>query len=80
MKLNLLLKTCLCTLTVTLLIFLFSFNRQAAQPLHILVFSKTDGFRHASIEAGKAAFTKMALKKDLLSTSPKTPQNLLLLT
>jgi cytochrome c len=31
--------------------------------LHVLVFSKTDGFRHTSIEAGKAAFQKMAGEK-----------------
>jgi cytochrome c len=29
----------------------------------VLVFSKTDGFRHTSIEAGKTAFTKMATEK-----------------
>ena len=63
MKWNLLLKSCVATLTATLLIILFAFSRQAAQPLHILVFSKTDGFRHASIEAGKVALTKMAAEK-----------------
>jgi cytochrome c len=63
MKWKLLLKTGLLVLSVTLLILVFAFSRQSAQPLHILVFSKTDGFRHASIEAGKAAFKKMAAEK-----------------
>src|SRR5712675_3277617 len=63
MKWKLLLKTGLAVLSVTLLIFIFSFSRQAALPLHILVFSKTEGFRHASIEAGKVAFKKMAAEK-----------------
>ena len=63
MKLKPLLKICLCALTATLLIILFAFDRQVAQPLHILVFSKTEGFHHASIDAGKAAFTKMAAEK-----------------
>ncbi|MEZ4829828.1 MAG: ThuA domain-containing protein [Bacteroidia bacterium] len=31
--------------------------------IHILVFSKTEGFRHESIEAGKAALEKMAKEK-----------------
>jgi cytochrome c len=63
MKLKLFFKSCLITGTAALLIFLFAFNPHTAQPLHILVFSKTDGFRHASIEAGKTAFTKMAAEK-----------------
>ena len=63
MKWKLLLKAGPAMLSITLLILVFSFNRQSARPLHILVFSKTDGFRHASIEAGKVAFTKMATEK-----------------
>ena len=63
MKLKLLLKGKLTILIATLLIFVSAFSRQSAPPLHILVFSKTDGFRHASIEAGKAVFTKMATEK-----------------
>lgn len=43
-----------------LLVGLFSFNDSGQQPLKILVFSKTDGYRHESIEAGKAALKKMA--------------------
>ena len=46
-----------------LLVGLLSFQRSAQQRLRVLVFSKTDGFRHASIDAGKAAFTKMADRK-----------------
>ncbi len=34
-----------------------------AKPPKVLVFSKTAAFRHASIEAGKAAFQKMAKEK-----------------
>src|SRR5215469_16543689 len=34
-----------------------------AQTPRVLVFSKTEGFRHASIDAGKAAFAKMATEK-----------------
>ena len=63
MKLSLLPKVFLSALTTTLLIFLLAFDRQSAGPLHFLVFSKTEGFRHASIEAGKAALTKMASEK-----------------
>jgi cytochrome c len=63
MKLNRLHKISLSTLSVTLLILLLAFKPRGAQPIHILVFSKTDGYRHASIEAGKAAFTKMAAEK-----------------
>lgn len=40
----------------------FSFNRLCAQQ-RVLMFSKTDGFRHASIEAGKKAFAQMATEK-----------------
>ncbi|ACU61844.1 ThuA domain-containing protein [Chitinophaga pinensis] len=35
-----------------------------AQTLRVLVFSKTEGFRHSSIEPGKAAFSKMAAEKN----------------
>src|SRR4029078_4559823 len=63
MKLSLLPKVFLSALTTTLFMFLLAFERQSAGPLHFLVFSKTEGFRHASIEAGKAALTKMASEK-----------------
>ncbi|MEY4935378.1 MAG: hypothetical protein RIS64_1737 [Bacteroidota bacterium] len=51
------------------LLFLVFFGAFAAQifaqsPVYqILVFSKTEGFRHASIAAGKTALTKMAAEK-----------------
>ncbi|MCF6403081.1 ThuA domain-containing protein [Chitinophaga filiformis] len=35
-----------------------------AQSLRVLVFSKTEGFRHSSIIAGKEAFSKMAAEKN----------------
>jgi len=47
--------------TIALVVFVSGANL-FAQP-HVLVFSKTDGFRHASIESGKAAFKKMADEK-----------------
>jgi cytochrome c len=45
-----------------LMAFACSLGLAVAQP-RVLVFSKTDGFRHASIEAGKTAFQKMAADK-----------------
>src|SRR4051812_37403017 len=51
-------------LTAFGLISLFAFNVKTEQAvLRVLVFSKTEGFRHASIEAGKKAFLKMAEEK-----------------
>lgn len=41
----------------------FSFFQNFAQSARILVFSKTAGFRHASIEAGKAALWQMGRDK-----------------
>ena len=38
-------------------------NTGYAQSSRVLVFSKTVGFRHASIDAGKAALSKMAAAK-----------------
>src|SRR5687767_10450812 len=46
-----------------ILLILLSFSRPSEPRSRILVFSKTDGFRHTSIEAGKAAFKKMADEK-----------------
>ncbi len=43
--------------------YFFAFNRARFEKPRVLVFSKTDGFRHASIEAGKPAFDKMAAEK-----------------
>jgi cytochrome c len=42
----------------------FSFTSLNAQSPRVLLFSKTEGFRHASIEAGKTAFSKMAAEKN----------------
>lgn len=44
----------------------FSAITASAQTLRVLVFSKTEGFRHNSIEAGKVAFLKMAAEKNFL--------------
>jgi len=41
----------------------WSFNNTAPATGKVLVFSKTDGFRHTSIEAGKKALTLMASQK-----------------
>jgi len=45
------------------LLALFSFSAPLQNKNRVLVFSKTDGFRHTSIEAGKAALKKMADEK-----------------
>ena len=52
------------TLTIALLATLFAANTLTAQTQRVLVFSKTEGFHHASIDAGKTAFTKMAVEKN----------------
>ncbi|HEY8917049.1 MAG TPA: ThuA domain-containing protein [Chitinophaga sp.] len=49
------------TLALSLLLFLA--NTLHAQTQRVLVFSKTEAFRHPSIDAGKAAFSKMAAEK-----------------
>lgn len=41
----------------------FTFSTPLPELPRVLVFSKTDGFRHSSIEPGKAAFQKMATEK-----------------
>jgi cytochrome c len=46
-----------------LLMALFSFDLPMQTRSKILVFSKTEGFRHASIQAGKAALKKMGEEK-----------------
>jgi cytochrome c len=63
MKLPAVLKNGLYGLSIVFLLFLFAFNRARFEKPRVLVFSKTDGFRHASIEAGKPAFEKMAAEK-----------------
>ena len=49
--------------TMLLLSFLFGFKKVDFEKSKVLVFSKTEGFRHASIDAGKAAIEKMAAEK-----------------
>ena len=61
MKLPALLKKGFYGLAIGSLTLLFGFNR--AEKPKVLVFSKTEGFRHQSIEAGKSAFEKMAAEK-----------------
>jgi cytochrome c len=51
------------TLSLVLIHMGFSFHKSPAEKPLVLVFSKTDGFRHASIEPGKIAFQKMADEK-----------------
>ena len=58
-----LLTKCWLVSVLTLLALFFSFNTLSAQSRRVLVFSKTEGFRHASIDAGKTAFSKMATQK-----------------
>ena len=50
------------TFTIALLAMFFT-NTLNAQTQRVLVFSKTAGFRHASIDAGKKALTQMATDK-----------------
>jgi cytochrome c len=52
---------------ITLLVLLFTFSRSVVEPPHVLVFSKTEGFRHTSIEAGKVALKKMAGEKGFVA-------------
>ena len=63
MKSNDLLKSLTAVLATIVLVVVFAFRHTSVQQLHILVFSKTEGYRHASIEAGKTAFKKMAAEK-----------------
>lgn len=45
------------------LFFLLAFSSDDPTKLRVLVFSKTEGFRHTSIDAGKLAFKKMSEEK-----------------
>ena len=63
MKLTELLKKGIYVLIAGVIAIIFAFQKFSDNPMHVLVFSKTDGFRHASIEAGKTAFAKMATDK-----------------
>ena len=56
------LKNFISPIFLPLLSIIFTFHISFAQR-RVLVFSKTEGFRHASIEAGKTAFQKMAGEK-----------------
>src|SRR6185436_8796208 len=42
---------------------IFAFSAVAMDQPRLLVFTKTEGFRHASIDAGKKALAKMATEK-----------------
>ncbi|MFC3812169.1 ThuA domain-containing protein [Lacihabitans lacunae] len=57
------LKTSIGLLLVAIFVLLTANNLFAQTKLNILVFSKTEGFRHQSIEAGKPALAKMAKEK-----------------
>jgi cytochrome c len=50
-------------IALTLVVMAFTFCSSVVEQPRILVFSKTDGFRHTSIEDGIAAFQKMASEK-----------------
>src|SRR4030095_12746308 len=63
MKLPAVLKKSGYLVAMLLLPFLFGFKKVDFEKPKVLVFSKTEGFRHASIEAGKTAFQKMAAEK-----------------
>jgi len=63
MKLPAVLKKSLYGLAIVLLVLLFAFKKARFEKQRVLVFSKTDGFRHSSIEAGKLAFEKMSAEK-----------------
>ena len=56
-------KTMLQVFAIVTPLFLLSFSPAGFEKPKVLVFSKTEGFRHASIEAGKKAFEKMAAEK-----------------
>ena len=51
-------------LTIVLLAIVIAVNTTNAQTGRALVFSKTEGFRHQSIDAGKKALTQMAAEKN----------------
>ncbi len=63
MKSNSLLMKYLSGIAITIALMAFTFSRSAMEAPRVLVFSKTDGFRHTSIEPGKVAFQKMATEK-----------------
>src|SRR4249919_3492382 len=63
MQLPAILKKSLYGLAIVSLTCIFAFNRARFEKPRVLVFSKTEGFRHGSIEGGKSAFGKMAAER-----------------
>jgi len=57
----------LYSLGIIMLSLAFTYRPSTVELPRVLVFSKTDGFRHASIEPGKVAFTKMAQEKGFIA-------------
>ncbi|MDX1747553.1 MAG: ThuA domain-containing protein, partial [Halobacteriales archaeon] len=55
----------LCTILAVFVLGVASFRPQDSHTARVLVFSKTDGYRHASIEAGQDAFRTFADEHDL---------------
>jgi cytochrome c len=54
-------------LVLMLVALAFTYRTSVEESPRVLVFSKTDGFRHASIEPGKLAFEKMAKEKGFIA-------------
>lgn len=63
MKSRSILMKSLTGMALTVVLLAFTFSRSIVEQPRVLVFSKTDGFRHTSIEAGKLAFQSMAAEK-----------------
>lgn len=63
MKSQQLLMKCAFLMGVIILGALLAFIQPVREVRRVLVFSKTDGFRHESINAGKTAFAKMVTEK-----------------
>lgn len=66
MKLPRALRASLLFFSMAAIAITFTFSSTMVEQRRVLVFSKTDGYRHASIESGKAAFQKMATEKGFL--------------
>ncbi|MBW3544734.1 MAG: ThuA domain-containing protein [Bacteroidetes bacterium] len=58
-----------------LLIGLFSCKSEPQEPARVLVFSKTDGFRHTSIEAGKAALLALGQQHNVIVDTTEDASN-----
>src|SRR5688572_12219572 len=63
MKLPRVFRTSLLLLSMAAIAMTFTFSSSMVDQRRVLVFSKTDGYRHESIIAGKAAFQKMATER-----------------